>query len=135
MEVVQDEPERLGQLLERASDGRERAALTSRDGQAGEHDSIAIDVEWLIGGKNADVLQGGPRVDRLEGAEGNDVLNGWNANDLLVGGPGRDLLRGGSGADRLNSKDRERDEVYGGKGRDRARSDGLDLVAQVEGVF
>jgi Ca2+-binding RTX toxin-like protein len=55
---------------------------------------------------------------------------------VLVGGRGRDVTIGGSGADTLLARDRQRDRIYGGPGRDRARIDRrLDVLQRIERVF
>jgi Ca2+-binding RTX toxin-like protein len=87
----------------------------------------------LVDGANgADRLDGGAGGDLLLGLRGNDRLSGGAGRDGLGGGAGRDVLRGGRGADRfsgrtgpdvLYARDRTRDSVVGGPGRDRARVD------------
>jgi hypothetical protein len=95
----------------------------------------------VIGGGGRDLVDGANGADRLGGAGGGDLLLGLRGNDRLTGGSGRDglgggagndVLRGGGGADRfsgrlgsdrLYAKDRVRDSVVGGPGRDRASVD------------
>lgn len=95
----------------------------------------------VIGGGGRDLVDGANGADRLGGAGGGDLLLGLRGNDRLTGGAGRDglgggaghdVLRGGGGADRfsgrlgsdrLYAKDRVRDSVVGGPGRDRASVD------------
>lgn len=95
----------------------------------------------VIGGGGRDLVDGANGADRLGGTGGGDLLLGLRGNDRLTGGAGRDglgggagndVLRGGGGADRfsgrlgsdrLYAKDRIRDSVVGGPGRDRARVD------------
>jgi Ca2+-binding RTX toxin-like protein len=87
----------------------------------------------LVDGANgADRLTGGAGGDLLLGLRGNDRLNGGAGRDGLGGGAGRDILRGGKGADRLSgrkgpdrlyARDRTRDRVAGGPGRDIGRVD------------
>ena len=60
------------------------------DGEAGENDRIATDVENLTGGS---------ANDRLTGSAGSNVLNGGTGNDVLDGGLGADLILGGAGTD------------------------------------
>jgi Ca2+-binding RTX toxin-like protein len=79
------------------------------DGEAGEADSIASDVENLRGGNGADTLTGSAAANVLDGGPRNDVLNGAGGDDTLVGGPGPlgswfvtpddDVLNGGAGSD------------------------------------
>ena len=65
----------------------------ANDGQAGEGDLLAGDLERLTGGAANDTLSG----DR-----GDNVLEGSGGDDVLFAGSGRDLLRGGAGADTAN---------------------------------
>lgn len=92
----------------------------------------------VIGGGGRDLIDGGNGADRLNGGAGGDLLLGLRGNDRLAGGAGRDglgggagrdVLRGGRGSDRLSgrtgpdvlyARDRTRDSVVGGPGRDRA---------------
>jgi Ca2+-binding RTX toxin-like protein len=60
------------------------------DGEAGENDQIATDVENLTGGS---------ANDRLTGSAGINVLSGGSGNDVLDGGLGADLVLGGAGTD------------------------------------
>jgi Ca2+-binding RTX toxin-like protein len=61
------------------------------DGESGEGDNIASDVEDLYGGADDDTLVG-------NGGDG--ILDGAGGDDSLDGGPGADDLIGGAGADR-----------------------------------
>ena len=72
------------------------------DGEAGEGDLVADDVEEVAGGAGDDVLRGsdgpnvlsgGPGADRIDGAGGDDVISGGVGNDELTGGPGADAHR------------------------------------------
>jgi Ca2+-binding RTX toxin-like protein len=80
------------------------------DGEAGENDNVAADVENVGGGSADDVLTGSDADNGLYGNAGNDTLSGAGGNDVLDAGPGDDLLDGGMGADTL----------IGGDGTDRA---------------
>ncbi|WP_430788407.1 calcium-binding protein [Actinoplanes sp. G11-F43] len=66
------------------------------DGAEGERDTVATDVESLMGTMLNDVLLGGP---------GDNTLTGWGGDDRLIGGGGADTLLGGSGDDYLDSSD------------------------------
>jgi len=66
----------------------------ANDGQAGEADSIALDVENLLGGPGNDALIGS--------AFANDLNGGSAGNDTLVGGSGSDTYAGGSGGDTVS---------------------------------
>jgi Ca2+-binding RTX toxin-like protein len=84
--------------------------VVGQNGETGENDSIAADIENLTGGTGNDLLRGnaspniirgGAGNDTLEGGLGNDSLYGDAGNDLLYGGVGNDMLVGGAGADTL----------------------------------
>ena len=85
------------------------------------------------GGK--DKLGGGGGSDRLDGGSGNDSLTGGSGKDRLKGGRGRDRLSGGSGADRISARDKTRDRVTCGSGRDVAIVDRVDRVSGCERVL
>ena len=80
----------------------------SDDGEAGEGDSIATDVENAIAGSGSDVLvgssspnslSGGAGDDTIDGAAGVDIIDGGDDADEIIGGNGNDGLAGGSGTD------------------------------------
>jgi Ca2+-binding RTX toxin-like protein len=62
------------------------------DGEAGENDSIAADVESVIGGSGNDTLVGNASSNSLWGWAGNDTLDGSGGTDMLWGGDGTDLV-------------------------------------------
>jgi Ca2+-binding RTX toxin-like protein len=78
------------------------------------------------------VIHGTPRRDVICGNGGNDRIYGKGGNDTLVGGKGKDQLYAGPGDDLLIARDRVRDLVNGGPGRDRAKVDGVDRRQAVE---
>jgi Ca2+-binding RTX toxin-like protein len=84
--------------------------VAGQNGEVGENDAVAIDIENLTGGAGSDflrgssaanIIHGGAGDDTIEGGLGNDSLYGDAGNDLLYGGPGNDMLVGGAGADTL----------------------------------
>ena len=83
----------------------------------------------ISGGSSGDRLSGGPHADRIAGSSGNDSVRGDSGGDRLSGGTGRDRLSGGSGDDRLAARDRRRDRISCGKGRDVVLADRRDWVA------
>jgi Ca2+-binding RTX toxin-like protein len=93
----------------------------------------------ILGRAGADKLSeccSGSGSDHLYGGPGRDRLSGGDGDDFLRGGTGKDVLHGQLGDDRLSAKDGFRDDVFGGRGFDRARVDrGLDLLDDVERVF
>lgn len=95
----------------------------------------------LIGRSGRDALQGGPGDDRASGGSGrddvvggsgDDVLSGGSFGDLIDAGYGRDRIFGGSGPDRINARDKDRDVVRCGPGRDRVTTDRRDVVRGCE---
>jgi len=82
----------------------------------------------LKGTPGSDVLTGTPKADRLNGGAGNDRLYGMAGPDVLIGGKGRDTVVGGAGNDRLEVRDRERDVVDCGPGRDTVVADQRDAI-------
>jgi Ca2+-binding RTX toxin-like protein len=110
------------------------------DGERGERDQVASDVEALTGGAGEDRLTGNRRDNELSGLGGADVLIGGRGDDgvyahdivrargrtadRLSGGPGDDNLTGSGGPNRMN----------GGSGRDFfAAGRGDDLVLGADG--
>lgn len=89
----------------------------------------------MVGSRGADVLIGLRGRDTERGDSGNDRLGGGAQGDRLFGGSGSDLLigrrgvnrlYGGAGSDRLIARNRRRDVVRGGAGRDVAHITRLD---------
>ena len=77
----------------------------------------------LAGASGNDNLHGGSNNDRVHGGSGNDRVEGAAGKDRLNGSKGGDLVRGGSGRDVISARDRRRDRIDGGTGRDRATVD------------
>jgi Ca2+-binding RTX toxin-like protein len=90
------------------------------DGEAGENDTIAADVEGVFGGSAAD---------KLVGAMGGGFLFGNGGNDDLSDPGGADTLNAGAGDDAVDSVDGAIDTVACGAGKDTATADANDLVA------
>ena len=67
------------------------------DGQLGEGDTIATDVENIVGTQGPDVLGGGAGTNALFGEGGNDMIVGSGGGDFLDGGAGFDTLYGDGG--------------------------------------
>jgi Ca2+-binding RTX toxin-like protein len=104
-------------------DGRDTADYSARaapvsvslngsadDGEGGEKDNVASDVENLVGGSADDQLAGNDGDNALLGNAGNDILGGGGGNDQLDGSAGDDTLAGGTGSD----------SIVGGDGTDTA---------------
>lgn len=88
----------------------------------------------LNGGSSPDRLSGGASHDRLSGGSGNDRLTGSTGNDRLTGGSGRNSYSAGSGRDRVNARNRRRERINCGSGRDTAVVDRADRVRGCERV-
>ncbi|MBW6438346.1 hypothetical protein KZ829_31940 [Actinoplanes hulinensis] len=69
------------------------------DGVKGERDTIAGDVEGLVGGVGNDVLTGNGGHNTINGGSGADRITGGGGDDRLGGGGGRDVIDAGSGND------------------------------------
>jgi Ca2+-binding RTX toxin-like protein len=69
----------------------------ANDGQAGETDNLASDVETIKGGSGNDLIKANADLNYYNAFYGN------GGNDTLDGGPGIDTLDGGAGNDRLIS--------------------------------
>ena len=69
------------------------------DGQAGELDTVAADVETLKGGSAGDTLTGNALANSLQGFDGADVLIGGNGDDNVSGGNGADSFPMGTAPD------------------------------------
>ena len=67
------------------------------DGEAGEFDNVAQDVEDIAGGAGDDVIMGNERVNILDGGPGADTLDGGAGPDQLIGGSGDDTIRARDG--------------------------------------
>ena len=115
----------------------------ANDGSRNERDSIALDVENVLGGSGNDSITGSPSVNELDGGTGNDTLTGGSGDDLIDGGTGNDRIIGGIGNDTLDGESGI-DQVDGGAGTNtcfwepretRANSCVYDLVAPVISDF
>ena len=92
----------------------------ANDGEAGEQDSIAGDVEALVGG------------------EGADTLSGDGGDNVLDGGPGADVMLGGGGLDAVDYSSRIAPVVAdldGRPGDDGEAGEGDTIGADIAGVF
>ncbi len=95
------------------------------DGETGEGDSLAIDIEHLDGGGAADILVGNSLANTIFGGAGNDIINGAGGGDFIDGQAGDDHIFGGSGDD---------PELNGGTGNDVIKGEaGNDGIVPAEG--
>ena len=89
----------------------------------------------VYGGEGHDLILGGYGHDRVHAGGGRDYVASGAGADVLRGGAGDDELLGGPGADTLAARDGITDFVSGGPGRDRARTDAVDLRKGIERRF
>jgi hypothetical protein len=75
-------------------------------------------------------IQGTPRPDHLRGTPLRDLIDGLGGDDTIVGGGGNDRLSGGPGDDTIVSRDRYRDTVTCGPGKDRVVADYRDRISR-----
>lgn len=78
-----------------------------------------VDIDRFIGSNHGD---------RMFGTPGDDYLVGGDGADRLVGRAGNDRLYGNKGRDRFITRDKRRDVIRGGIGRDLVRADSTDTV-------
>ena len=92
----------------------------ANDGEAGEADKIAVDVENATTGSGADSITGSSAANVLDGGSGNDTITGGAGNDTLIGGLGDDVLTGGEGDDTFDegTATNGADAMTGGNGVD-----------------
>ena len=139
--IVANNPSYGGTLKGGAGDDRIRSAAplypASDDvleGGRGDDALSASDGQPLRGGSGDDRLTGSEQPDEMDGGSGRDRLLGRDGGDKLNGGSGRDRIHGGDGGDRIVSRDRARDRVNCGRGRDKVRADGRDRALRCERV-
>jgi hypothetical protein len=78
----------------------------ANDGSPGEVDSIASDIEHVVGGAGDDVLVGDGGANTLDGARGRDRLTGGGGADTLLDTSltGGNTFDGGDGADSISPR-------------------------------
>jgi Ca2+-binding RTX toxin-like protein len=113
------------------------------DGESGEHDSLAADLEELSGGSADDWLIGNGLANMLSGGAGDDVLDGDLGADILEGGSGNDVgdystrdagvnvdLDGESGDDgepgEADTAGSDIEDIWGGSGGDQLTGNASD---------
>ena len=104
-------------------------------GTSGKDLLVGTDGDDVICGRGGnDVVKAGGGHDLVRGGSGRDTIFGGAERDILMGGPGRDVLLGGAGPDLIRARDRRRDAVRGGNGRDGAVMDRIDRGFSVESL-
>jgi hypothetical protein len=88
----------------------------------------------LTGTAGADTIHGNGGNDRISAGAGADKVYGDTGNDTITPGSGRDSAYGGSGNDTIQARDRARDVIDCGSGRDTVVADKTDSVRGCETV-
>jgi Ca2+-binding RTX toxin-like protein len=102
------------------------------DGEPGEGDDVAGDVEKLLGSGYGDSLTGDSRSNTLTGGAGDDRLDGGRGSDTLIGGDGTDTLDySARSADLTVDADNSSDDGESGE-RDNLRTD-VEIVVSGRG--
>jgi hypothetical protein len=82
----------------------------------------------LSSGSGDDALRGSTGNDRLNSDAGDDRVDGGTGNDEIAMGAGKDRVAAGAGNDTISARDRARDSIDCGPGRDTATVDRADAV-------
>ena len=88
------------------------------DGEIGENDNVAGDVENLVGGSGDDYLRGSSGANTISGGAGNDTVSGLGGNDVINLGDGDDVVDTGGvkdGADKISGGDGHDTVDYGSR--------------------
>ena len=81
-------------------------------------------------------ITGTSAADALQGTSHADVLCGFGSGDLIAGSRGADVIDAGAGDDTILARDRRRDTIDGGTGRDHAQIDkGRDRMVGIEATI
>jgi hypothetical protein len=94
-------------------------------GEAGANDTVAGDIENVIGSIGSDVIVGNAAPNDIVALEGGDVINP---------GAGPDVVDSGPGNDRIEARDGSQDRIECGSGSDLAITDAFDTVSNCETV-
>ncbi|MGI8593551.1 MAG: calcium-binding protein [Solirubrobacteraceae bacterium] len=113
--------------------GRDQATLDTADPRPADCEVLTVRTPTQAttsGSDGEDVIVGAGGEDRISARAGNDRVSGLGGNDRIDGGAGRDKLSGGPGNDVIRSRDRERDTIRCGTGRDVVVADRSDRVSR-----
>ena len=95
------------------------------DGEPGEGDNVAEDVENVVAGSGNDTLTGD--------GDSNDIDGGLGADSINPGG-GSDIVDGGLGDDSISALDGAQDSILCGAGIDTVTADAFDVLDGCEAV-
>jgi Ca2+-binding RTX toxin-like protein len=65
---------------------------SNASGEVGERDTIAADIEILVGGAGNDTIYGNAADNQIFGGAGNDTMQGFGGADTFDGGDGTDTV-------------------------------------------
>jgi Ca2+-binding RTX toxin-like protein len=88
--------------------------------------------DCLDGGAGNDWISGGDGADDLKGGIGNDTIYGGAGNDKIDGGKGVNAVSAGAGNDTIKAKNRKRETIDCGAGRDTVTADKTDKLKGCE---
>jgi serralysin len=88
--------------------------------------------DYLVGAKGNDTLTGSSDGDVISGGTGNNVLNGGRGNDDLFAGKGKSKYYAGRGDDFVLSRNKVRERIECGAGRDKVNADKRDVLVRCE---
>jgi Ca2+-binding RTX toxin-like protein len=86
----------------------------------------------LFGGLGSDTLLGGPGNDTISGGRGRDRISGGRGNDTIVIAAGTASINAGAGNDTISSRNRRRNVVECGAGKDSVKADRIDVLRHCE---
>ena len=95
------------------------------DGEAGEADTVADDIENIIGGNGNDAITGSAGTNDIDAGPGADTIDPGGGADVVDAGPGNDSV---------SARDGAQDLVVCGEGADQATIDAFDTVDGCETV-
>ncbi|HEX6228710.1 MAG TPA: PKD domain-containing protein [Solirubrobacterales bacterium] len=108
--------------------------VRARPGRCANRRSGGARRDVFKGTRAGETLKGRGGRDSLRGRGGVDCLWGGAGNDFLAGGKAKDRINGGAGGDRISARDRKRDRIDCGPGRDILLADRNDARRRCEVV-
>jgi Ca2+-binding RTX toxin-like protein len=88
--------------------------------------------DCLTGDAGDDWLSGGDGNDDVKGGAGNDIVYGGNGNDTVDGGKGVNVVKAGAGNDAIKAKNKKRETIDCGAGKDTVTADKSDRLKGCE---
>ena len=109
-----------------------RCANTRRGTAADDSLVGTVAGDRLVGLRGADSLFGGDGDDCLSGGAGDDWLSGGRGADTIDTGKGVNVVRAGAGNDSVKARNRKRDSIDCGPGKDTVKADRRDRLRGCE---